>query len=111
VILSSIAILRPNESIDPHFLAFTLKGEGTLGRMEKYVSGAVLQRIVLKAFRDLPIIVPPRTLQDAWAELIAPLVTMCWRNVGQSDTLSSLRETILPKLLSGAIRIPTENSA
>jgi type I restriction enzyme, S subunit len=103
VILSSIAILRPNENIVPHYLAFTLKSGAALARMEQYVSGAVLQRIVLKAFREFPIVLPPRVVQNAWDKIAGQLIQTCWRNVGQNGTLTEMRDALLPKLLSGEL--------
>lgn len=111
VILSSIAILRPNDRIEPHFLTFTLKSETTLARMEQYVSGAALQRIVLKAFREFPIVLPPRMLLDCWAELVSPIIQRCWSNVAESECLASQRDAFLPKLLSGELRVPVEEEA
>ena len=110
VILSSIAILRPNENIVPHYLAFILKSDTTLARMEQYVSGAVLQRIVLKAFREFPIVLPPRVVQDAWDQLVEPLIQRCWRNVGQNSALAEMRDALLPKLLSGELRVSEADS-
>ena len=106
VILSSIAILRPNEKINPHFLSLTLKRKDVLRKMENYVSGAVLQRIVLRDFRKFEIVVPPQNLQELWYERIGGFIDQCWLNNHMNNDLSKLRDTLLPKLLSGELRIP-----
>jgi type I restriction enzyme S subunit len=105
VVLSSIAILRPNARIDPHFLAFSLRSDETMIRMARYVSGAVLQRIVLKDFRRFAILIPPKHMQQAWARIVGPLIHRCWRNADESKALFNLRETLLPKLIFGELRI------
>jgi type I restriction enzyme S subunit len=105
VILSSIAILRVNEKMDSHLLASFLRSETTLARMERYVSGAVLQRIVLKDFKQFPILVPPQEIQRSWAQIVLPLIQRRWRNVDEIQTLTTLRDILLPKLMSGKIRV------
>lgn len=105
VTLSSIAILRPNLRINPHFLKFTLKREDVHKRMENYVSGAVIQRIVLRDFRKFEIVVPPESLQSHWFEITRGIFESCWNNIHQNGTLAKLRDTLLPKLMSGELRI------
>jgi type I restriction enzyme S subunit len=51
VILSSIAIIRPNNKILPHVLSLYLSEPSVKNRMAGYVSGVALPRIVLKYFR------------------------------------------------------------
>jgi len=105
VILSSIAILRPNSKMNSHLLAFMLKSDETMARMEKYVSGAVLQRIVLKDFRTFPILVPAFEVQQAWSIIVNALINKCWRNLDENKVLSEFRDTLLPKLISGKLRV------
>lgn len=105
VILSSIAILRPNEKLDSHLLAFSLKGDETMIRMKQYVSGAVLQRIVLKDFRTFPLLVPSREVQQTWTRMVNPFIKRCWRNINENEALCAIRDTLLPKLISGELRI------
>jgi type I restriction enzyme S subunit len=106
VLLSSIAILQPNDLINPHFLSFTLKRKDVLERMKNYVSGAVLQRIILKDFRQFEIVLPPSDIQQVWYGIVGSSIDKCWANIHKNETLSKLRDTLLPKLLSGQLRIP-----
>ena len=71
--------------------------------MEQYVSGAVLQRIVLKAFRKFPIVAPPLEIQEAWFQVLNSGLKSCFSNIKENITLVKLRDTILPKLLSGEL--------
>jgi type I restriction enzyme S subunit len=47
--------------------------------------------------------VPPRELTDAFGRLAKPLVAQIRNNEEESRTLATLRDTLLPKLLSGEI--------
>lgn len=105
VILSSIAILRPNERIDPFLLAFTLKDPKVKEMMAGYVSGVALPRIILKEFRGFRVLVPEKRIQDAWADLVHPFCKEADVLLKQSDALTKARNLLLPKLMSGAIAV------
>ncbi|MHC1783821.1 MAG: restriction endonuclease subunit S [Anaerolineaceae bacterium] len=103
VVLSSIAILRPNELIVPHMLSYILKQPSVLENLKNQVSGAVLQRIVLKDFRQFKIVVPPKELQQNWFSICEPLIKLCWNNIHECEGLTKIHDVLLPKLMSGEI--------
>jgi type I restriction enzyme S subunit len=55
-------------------------------------------------------VVPPRELTDAFGRLAKPLVAQMRNNEEESSTLATLRDTLLPKLLSGEIRVSEAES-
>lgn len=105
VLLSSIAMLRPNGLYNSMLLTLFLKLDSTHELMQNIVTGAVIPRIVLKDFRKFPIQLPPKELQDKAIEFIKPLFQKCWKNNKQIQTLEKLRDTLLPKLMSGEVRV------
>lgn len=105
VLLSSIALLRPNGLLHHHLINLNLKLDSVKKRMETIVSGAAIQRIVLKEFRKFSIIVPPLEVQATALESIDDLIKKCWSNNIENDTLTNLRDTLLPKLISGEVRV------
>lgn len=107
VILSSIAILRQNGKYHPFLLATFLKLESTRESLENIVTGAVIPRIVLKDFRKYRLLLPPKPLQDQALVFIKPIYENCWKNNRQIQTLENLRDTLLPKLMSGEVRVKT----
>jgi type I restriction enzyme S subunit len=54
------------------------------------------------------VLVPTRQLLDAMTAILSPLVDQIIANRIQSRTLATLRDTLLPKLLSGAISVGVE---
>jgi type I restriction enzyme S subunit len=54
---------------------------------------------------DLPFAMPTTPTCDKLSEPLANLNSMIASNIGQSDTLVALRDTLLPKLISGEIRV------
>ena len=49
---------------------------------------------------------PGQGIAEAFGALIAPLYEAVRANVDQAQTLSSLRDTLLPRLISGQLRLP-----
>jgi type I restriction enzyme S subunit len=64
------------------------------------------QRIKPKEIAVLPCLVPPKTLIDFFCSQVGPWYENLLLNIRQSAILSSLRDTLLPKLISGELRIP-----
>ena len=108
VILSSIAILRPNGKYNPLLLSIYLKMNSTHEALENIVTGAVIPRIVLKDFRKFKLTLPPMKLQIKALKTLEPIYMKCWENVNQISTLEKLRDTLLPKLMSGEVRVKLE---
>jgi type I restriction enzyme S subunit len=107
VILSSIAMLRPNDAIRPNYLCFALRDPVTKARMKGIVSGVAIPRIVLKDFRKFQILVPPDDVQADWARIVDPMLAMCRKLVSQTENLRRTRDLLLPRLLSGQIEVAT----
>jgi type I restriction enzyme S subunit len=105
VVLSSIAILRPNTKYDSLLLATFLKLESTREKLENIVTGAVIPRIVLKDFRKFTIPLPPKIAQDRALKLITPIYQKCWGNNRQIYTLEMFRNSLLPKVMTGEIHV------
>jgi type I restriction enzyme S subunit len=103
VILSSIAILRPNHLIDPHLLNFILRDPRTKMRMTGYVSGVALPRIILKEFRGFEILLPPVELQRLWAIHANPIAVQCYQLGKQNEALTKARDLLLPRLMNGEV--------
>ena len=105
VILSSIAIIRPNGLYHPYLLSILLKLDSTKEKLKNIVTGAVIPRIVLKDFRKFPIILPPKEKQTQALAFIKPIMRKCFSNNEQIQTLIQTRDRLLPKLMSNEIKI------
>ena len=106
-ILSSIAIFRPDTSkIYPEILLAFLKSPRVLQEVrDNYVSGSALPRIVLKDFKKLQFLLPDLEAQGEIAPLLAAIRSQIAVNVAENQRLSQLRDSLLPKLMSGEIDV------
>jgi type I restriction enzyme S subunit len=105
VILSSIAILRPNERIASSYLSLHLLDPQIKSRMAGYVSGVAVPRIVLKDFRRFNILRPPTTVQLAFSKVVEPMLQLCWCLTEKNAVLRRTRDFLLPKLISDEIPV------
>ena len=73
-------------------------------------NGSTFQEISKRNFRPLSVIVPSESIRQNYNQLVQRLYNRIVRNERQSRVLSALRDALLPKLISGALRTPGENS-
>ena len=59
-----------------------------------------------KSLELMPMIVPPVSLQVAFSEVVSSFVERANSNIHQAQTLATLRDTLLPRLISGQLRLP-----
>lgn len=105
VLLSSVAILRPNSRVNSHLLSAILKWPENKERLKSYVTGAAIPRIVLKDFKRFQFVLPSKTVQTRWARVAEPLTELCWQLVDQIQNLRRTRELLLPRLVSGRLDV------
>jgi type I restriction enzyme S subunit len=61
--------------------------------------------LTTKLLADLDVVVPPRDLVKKFNQVVEPLIERIGVSLEENSTLASLRDILLPKLLSGEIRI------
>jgi len=71
-------------------------------------TGTTFAEISKQNFRPIPVMLPPKRLMAAFTEFVAPFYARITANVLESRTLATLRDTLLPKLLSGELPVRLE---
>lgn len=106
-ILSSIAIFRPNTKLMlPEYLLHYLKQPQVLKDVrDNYVSGSAVPRIVLKDFKKLKLCIPPMNSISTYRELLKSIEKLLLQKTEENQRLAALRDTLLPKLMSGEIKL------
>ena len=74
--------------------------------IKRAAGGSTFAEISKKAFRPFEIIVPEHGSLEAYTETAGAIYKKISDGVMASQTLTKLRETLLPKLISGELRIP-----
>ncbi len=73
--------------------------------IEGNANGTTFMEISKKNFRPIPAVVPPPPVVEKFVEIVSSWWSQIIHNVRESRTLSALRDTLLPKLLSGELRV------
>lgn len=68
--------------------------------------GTIFDTITRKTFNEISVVIPPKELLKQFEDIILPLFQSILKNTEQSRTLAALRDTLLPKLISGEVRVP-----
>lgn len=69
-------------------------------------NGSTFMEISKKAFRPIPALVPSVNVVQKFAEVVGVLFDRLIENERQAQTLATLRDTLLPRLISGQLRLP-----
>jgi type I restriction enzyme S subunit len=103
-----IAML-PGGRLPPLYLYFWCKAnmEGIKGR----ANGSTFMEISKKAFRPIPALLPQQPLIDAFVAVADALFERLVANEKQARALVELRDAMLPRLISGRLRLPEAEAA
>lgn len=96
-----VFILRTNEKASQIFLYFLLQEE-ELAQLNSNSAQPGLNQQAVNAFE---IVLPPVELINDFEAFTEPLIDKIFENAKQMRTLQKLRDTLLPKLISGEVRV------
>ena len=68
-------------------------------------TGTTQQQLTVPDFRKTTILVPTKSVIDHFSDVVTPLFTEKWANDEENSSLAELRNTLLPKLLSGEVDV------
>ena len=93
-----------------YFTYYSLR-EAT-AQLQQRTHGTVFDTITTETFKTLDCIFPTPKITAAFDKLVEPLLGQIRANLHQSRTLATLRDTLLPKLLSGELSVaPTDKES
>lgn len=102
----AIAIIRANsEKCFPEFIYLFLKSPQFREIMDGKIVHSVQPNLSLGEIGNTPITIPSKLALKRFKQIIDPIFTKKNRNTNQIRTLEELRDTLLPKLMSGEVRV------
>ena len=104
----AVALIRPLQHIFPSGLINRFLRLGTSQQqMREKVVQAVQANLSLGTLSDLKVVVPPQQVVSKLFESGLAQIDACWLvNDQRIRTLATLRDTLLPRLISGQLRLP-----
>jgi type I restriction enzyme S subunit len=76
----------------------------------RHANGSTFLEISKSSFRPILVTIPPTALMTEFDRIARPLHCRMVVNEVASKALAALRDTLLPKLISGELRIPNVES-
>ena len=99
-----IAML-PGGLLPPLFLLFWCRQN--MDQIKGRANGSTFMEISKKAFRPIPALVPTQHLIEAFMGVATSLFSRLIENEKQAQSLTTLRDNLLPRLISGQLRLST----
>lgn len=82
-----------------------------MDEIKQRASGSTFAEISKKNFKPISVVVPCEDVLSAYQKLVKPLYDVITSNVRQSEQLSNLRDTLLPKLLAGEVDLTVDEES
>ncbi|NAS61289.1 restriction endonuclease subunit S, partial [Pseudomonas syringae pv. actinidiae] len=82
-----------------------LFSESLISYANRLSNGAKMPRVSWKDLAAYPMCIPPSDIAMSFNSVILPMVGEIISNIEQIQTVIQLRETLLPKLISGEVRL------
>ena len=80
--------------------------QANMDEIKSRATGTTFAEISKQNFRPIPVVLPPKELMAAFTVTVAPLYAQITAYLNQSRTLATIRDTLLPKILSGELQVP-----
>ena len=80
--------------------------ETNMETIKSNAGGTTFAEISKRNFRPIPVVVPQNLVLEAFVQQVELLHKQVVLNLQESNSLASLRDTLLPKLISGELRVP-----
>ena len=98
--------VRGRKPINPAYLYCALSSDDCMAQMQELATGVAQPGLNQSAMKSINIVVPKSTkVLEAFAIEVQPLLDACNSRATESQKLATLRDTLLPKLMSGELRV------
>ena len=78
---------------------------GTVDELRSRTHGTIFDTITRQTFALVNSALPPVSVAEAFESMVLPIMERILSNLHQSGAIAALRDTLLPKLLSGELRV------
>lgn len=89
--------------VTPDYL-FLLSNAGQES-LKKGTIGAVQAKLPIKNIQSLPLLLPPNSVINQFQSIVGDTLTLVSNNLTENCSLNEVRDTLLPKLMSGGIDV------
>ena len=100
-------IIRTKLDFSPFILYLILKNQVTINEFNSIAESrsGTFPQITFDSIKDFPIVIPSIETKQKFESVLMPLMAKQKENDNQIQSLSKTRDTLLPKLMSGQVRV------
>ena len=102
---TGFAVLRPREHFDAVFVWCAATSKSNIGRLAQLADGGAYPAVSPQAVAATKITLADVATRKEFSDLATPQAERMLAAYGEANQLAELRDTLLPKLISGEIRI------
>jgi type I restriction enzyme S subunit len=100
-----VKVISNDENYSNEFLYLLMKSREFKEHCLGYSNGSTVLHLSKKAIPEYEMKLPPNKLINDFSFKVKPLVQKQFRNQTQICTLTAMRDTLLPKLMNGEVRV------
>ncbi|UKP01475.1 restriction endonuclease subunit S [Nostoc sp. UHCC 0870] len=102
----AVALIRPDfKKIDPEYLLCYFASITYKHYLSSRIVQAVQANLSLGVLSDSPITIPEQRIKNLFSNVVVPIFSKKESHQMQIETLTKTRDTLLPKLMSGQLRV------
>lgn len=103
---TDILVLRPTEPKWLGFVAMQASSDELISYTTQLSNGARMPRTSWHDVAAFKVAIPSDDIAEAFNDLVSPLFQRIYANIATAKLLAELRNTLLPRLISGKLRLP-----
>ena len=103
---TGFAVLTPLAVENTEFVYLSATQDSSIEHLAHVADGAAYPSVRPDVVSGLPCVVPDQSVLHAFHAVANPLLAKVARNQQQAHSLAALRDTLLPRLISGQLRVP-----
>jgi type I restriction enzyme S subunit len=103
---TGFAVLRPKNKNDDVFVYLGSCSKENIDRLAHLADGGAYPAVRPELIAQTPVVVATREVLDCFSIRVSPLFAASEKGRQESKVLCQVRDTLLPKLISGELRIP-----
>ena len=103
---TGFAVLRPSARANTEFVYLAATQDSSIEHLAHVADGGAYPAVRPDVVSGLQIVVPDAPLLKAFHAVAVSLLAKVSENQKQAQTLATLRDTLLPRLISGQLRLP-----
>jgi len=103
---TDILVIRTRSPVWSGFTAMHLSSDPLVSYATQLSNGAKMPRTNWRDLAAYKVAIPDEACASAFNDVVAPIIARIQAGVGGMRTLAGLRDTLLPRLISGRLRLP-----